>query len=135
LQARGITRKVSLKRLSIKTKGAFWTDIKHTQSLYPSSTSRPRLLILSFTELVLSTRYQRHRQLSPEFLNLMRATVKLAPLFAQFASYCDASWPKPKTYVEAGVCSQRVFDMVNQTPVEQDGEFAEVVGDSKIRSM
>jgi hypothetical protein len=57
------------------------------------------------------------------------------PATAMAYNEFDASWPKPKTYVEAGVCSQRVFDMVNQTPVEQDGEFAEVVGDSKIRSM
>jgi hypothetical protein len=29
----------------------------------------------------------------------------------------DACWPKVKTYAEAGICGQLVFDIVNNNPI------------------
>jgi hypothetical protein len=46
----------------------------------------------------------------------------------------DAGWPKAKTYIEAGICSQRVFDIVNSNPIPGDNILEKLLDDSKIRS-
>jgi len=40
---------------------------------------------------------------------------------------------KAKTYVEAGIYSQRIFDIFNNKPIPQDNIFEKFLDDSKTR--
>jgi hypothetical protein len=46
----------------------------------------------------------------------------------------DAGWHKTKICVEAGICSQRIFGIVNNKPIPQDNIFEKLLDDSKICS-
>jgi hypothetical protein len=41
---------------------------------------------------------------------------------------------KAKTYVEAGICSQRIFDIVNNKLIPQDNIFEKLLNDCTTRS-
>jgi hypothetical protein len=45
----------------------------------------------------------------------------------------DAGWPKPKSYVEAGVCSQRIFDMVSKNWDPRDSVIGEMVYEQSLK--
>jgi hypothetical protein len=53
---------------------------------------------------------------------------------AMAESELDVGWSKAKIYVETDICSQRLFDIVNNNPIPQDNIFEKLLDDSKIGS-
>jgi hypothetical protein len=51
----------------------------------------------------------------------------VSPLAKDEYNEFDAGWPKPKSYVEAGICSQRVFDIVAKGWDPRDSAIGEMV--------
>jgi hypothetical protein len=61
-------------------------------------------------------------RLMGDLLSLISTFQAIATVFcmglpvAMVENEFDAGWPKAKTYVEAGICSQCVFDIINPNP-------------------
>ena len=76
---------------------------------------------------------EQHKSKNPSRLSQVeRATSMSPPAEGEYNEF-DAGWPEPKSYVEAGVCSQRIFDMVDKTWDPRDNIIGEMVYEQDLK--
>jgi hypothetical protein len=70
---------------------------------------------------------EQHKSKNPSRLSQVERATSMSPPAEDEYNEFDPGWPKPKTYVEAGVCSQRIFDLVNKNWDPRDSIIGEMV--------
>lgn len=70
---------------------------------------------------------EQHKSKNPSRLSQVEHATSVSPPAADAFNEFDAGWPKPKSYVEAGICSQRIFDLVNKDWDPRDSVIGEMV--------
>jgi hypothetical protein len=70
---------------------------------------------------------EQHKSKNPSRLSQVEHAASVSPPAEDEYNEFDAGWPKPKSYVEAGVCSQRILDIVRKGWDPRDSIIGEVV--------
>jgi hypothetical protein len=76
---------------------------------------------------------EQHKSKNPSRLSQVESATSMSPPAEDKHNEFDAGWPKPKTYVEAGVCSQRIFDIVNKNWDPRDSVIGEMVYEQDLK--
>ena len=76
---------------------------------------------------------EQHKSKNPSRLSQVESATSMSPPVEDGYNEFDAGWPKPKSYVEAGVCSQRIFDIVNKNWDPRDSVIGEMVYEQSLK--
>ena len=76
---------------------------------------------------------EQHKSKNPSRLSQVERATSMSPPVDDGYNEFDAGWPKPKSYVEAGVCSQRIFDIVNKNWDPRDSVIGEMVYEQSLK--
>jgi hypothetical protein len=76
---------------------------------------------------------EQHKSKNPSRLSQVERATSMSPPVEDEYNEFDAGWPKPKSYVEAGVCSQRIFDIVNKNWDPRDSIIGEMVYEQSLK--
>ena len=76
---------------------------------------------------------EQHKSKSPSRLSQVDNATSSSPPAEDEYNEFDAGWPKPKSYVEAGICSQRVFDIVNKNSDPRDIVIGEMIYEQDLK--
>jgi hypothetical protein len=76
---------------------------------------------------------EQHKSKNPSRLSQVERATSMSPPVEDEYNEFDAGWPKPKSYVEAGVCSQRIFDMVSKNWDPRDSVIGEMVYEQSLK--